>query len=60
MDERKRCCCNCGNCERIDKGTYKENRCAIDGRYIGYIETFESWCKHWCKDHTFDDMEAPK
>ena len=53
MADRKRCCCNCGNCRRVDKGTHKENYCAIDGHYIGYIETFEGWCRRWKKDLTF-------
>ena len=59
MEQRKRCCCNCGNCQRIDKGTHKETRCAIDGHYIGYVECFEHWCRRWKKDHTFDGMEEP-
>ena len=59
MSDRKRCCCNCGNCLRVDKGTYRENHCAIDGHYIGYIQTFEGWCRKWKKDHTFDGMEEP-
>ena len=58
MTDRKRCCCNCGRCLRVDKGTHKENHCEIDGHYIGYIETFEGWCRRWTKDHTFDEMEA--
>lgn len=59
MGVRKRCCCNCGHCERIDKGTYRETRCDIDGHYIGYVECFEGWCRRWKKDHTFDGMEEP-
>lgn len=54
MAERKRVCCNCGNCKRVDEGTYVETYCAIDGHRIGYIECFEHWCRRWKKDHTFD------
>lgn len=54
MAERKRCCCNCGNCKRVYERTYIENYCAIDGHRIGYIETFEGWCIRWKKDHIFD------
>lgn len=57
MGDRKRCCCNCGNCRRVTKGNHKENYCDIDGHYIGYIDTFEGWCKRWKKDHTFDGMQ---
>lgn len=60
MADRKRCCCNCGNCERVRNGLTTDNRCKIDGHWIDYIDTFEGWCKHWCKDHTFDEMEVPK
>ena len=55
MDDRKRCCCNCGNCKRVDMGTYIENHCAIDGHRIGYIETFEGWCRRWKKDRKWDE-----
>lgn len=55
MPDRKRCCCNCGNDIRTkdEKGNV-ECHCAIDGHRIGYIETFEGWCRRWKKDHTFD------
>lgn len=52
-NERKRCCVNCGNNIRT---TYEKPffnvvcRCQLDGHRIGYIECFEGWCKHWCKD----------
>lgn len=54
MADRKRCCCNCGNCERVDQGNHIENRCVIDGHWIGYVQTFEGWCRRWRKDHAFD------
>ena len=58
MADRKRYCCNCGNDIRAkdEKGNV-ECHCAIDGHRIGYIETFEGWCRRWKKDHTFDGME---
>ena len=55
MDERK--CVNCHHNKRISKKTYVETRCDIDNHYIGYVECFEHWCRHWAKDHTFDDKE---
>ena len=35
-------------------GTYIENYCAIDGHLIGYIETFEGWCRRWKKDRKWE------
>lgn len=54
--ERKRVCCNCGNNNRIkdDKGFVTHCECDIDGRYIGYIECFEHWCRRWKKDRKWD------
>lgn len=56
MADRKRCCCNCGNDIRVkDKNGFVTHcECAIDGHHIGYIETFEGWCRRWKKSHTFD------
>jgi hypothetical protein len=54
MADRKRCCCNCGNCERVSRATGIENYCAIDFHRIDYIETFEGWCRRWKKIHTVD------
>lgn len=50
--DRKRVCCNCNNNKRIrnSKGIMIDNRCAIDGHYIGYADCFEHWCRHWCKE----------
>lgn len=45
-NERKRCCCNCGNRVLRECNSY----CKIDGNYISYVMCFEGWCKHWCKD----------
>lgn len=60
MPERKRCCCNCARCVRTNKADSScENHCAIDGHRIGYLETFEGWCRKWKKDHKFDGMEEP-
>ena len=49
MGERNRCCCNCGHNIRIKdtKTGVVECRCDIDGHRIGYIETFEGWCRRW-------------
>lgn len=48
---KDRCCCNCRHDIRIkdDKG-YVKSHCEIDGHYIGYVECFDGWCRHWAKD----------
>ena len=50
MSDRKRCCCNCGRCIRTWDGGNCTTRCDVDGHYIGYVECFEGWCRHWAKD----------
>ena len=47
---RNRCCCNCRHDIRTPKNGRIVNNCEIDGHYIGYIECFEGWCKHWAVD----------
>ena len=43
-NQRKRCCCNCGNNKRIkQEDGYVRCECAIDGHYIGYVACFEDW-----------------
>ena len=54
MSDRK--CVNCRHNIRISKRTYIETRCEIDNHYIGYVENFEHWCKHWAKDHKLDNQ----
>lgn len=58
MKERKRVCCNCGNNIRIrdEEDNFVRCECAIDGRYIGYIECFEHWCRRWKKDRKWDEV----
>lgn len=53
MAERERCCCNCGNNIRYGSVCH----CSVDGHYIGYIECFEQWCKHWRKEHKWDNCK---
>ena len=48
-EPRKRCCCNCRHNTRSEKMD-GDNHCEIDGEYIGYIQCFEGWCRHWAKD----------
>lgn len=53
-----RCCCNCRRCIRTrNSDGISYNKCEVDGHYIGYIETFEGWCRRWAKDHKFDSAE---
>ena len=47
-EPRKRCCCNCRH--NIRSGEPTECHCEIDGSYIGYIQCFDGWCRHWAKD----------
>lgn len=58
--ERKRVCCNCGHCIRVkdSEGMVKYNQCEIDGKYLGYIDTMEGWCRRWCKDHFWDYKQS--
>lgn len=43
---RKRACINCGLRDLWGAGS----RCGHDGHYIGYVDTWDDWCKHWRKD----------
>ena len=48
---RNRCCCNCRHDIRTKEDSgYISNHCEIDGHYIGYVECFDGWCRHWAKD----------
>ena len=47
--ERK--CVSCGHNIRTQNG---ECHCDLDNRYIGYIQCFEYWCKHWKRDRKWD------
>lgn len=42
---RERMCINCGRRDLWDYGS----RCGYDGHYIGYLETWDEWCRHWKK-----------
>lgn len=53
-----RCCCNCRHDIRTETKNGIKCHCEIDGHYIGYIETFDGWCRRWAKDHKFDDVEG--
>lgn len=55
MSERK--CVNCRHNIRITQDGYCKCECDIDGHRIGYVECFEHWCRHWAKDHKWDDVE---
>ena len=45
MSERK-----CVNCRHRTLDSLRRSRCEIDGHYIGYLECFDGWCRHWAKD----------
>lgn len=52
-----RTCVNCGHNKRIPMRTYIECRCDLDNHYIGYVECFVHWCRHWKRDRKFDELE---
>lgn len=63
---RKRCCCNCRRCIREhDEHGNCTCHCEIDDHYIGYVECFEGWCRHWVKgpwqekSRVFDISQIP-
>lgn len=43
---RKRACINCELREPYKAGS----TCGYDGHYIGYVDTWDDWCRHWHKD----------
>ena len=49
--ENGKVCANCRHCYRKN-GKYGVMRtfCDIDDHYIGYVEFFEYWCRHWSKE----------
>lgn len=44
--EKQRVCCNCRN----RKASEVVSKCMIDGHYIGYVQCFTNWCRHWATD----------
>lgn len=54
-EDRKRCCCNCWRCNRVEEDGHIECYCDVDGHYIGYTEAFEGWCNRWKKEREWDD-----
>lgn len=49
---KDRVCCNCRHNKRTPKKTYIDCNCDIDGHYIGYIQCFDNWCRHWAKEES--------
>ena len=47
----ERVCCSCGHNIKDDKD---RRICEIDTHYIGYLECFDNWCKHWKRDRKWD------
>lgn len=58
--ERKRVCCNCGNCIRYPTKDGIRCKCAIDDRHIGYLQCFEHWCRRWKRERKWDGEENGK
>ena len=57
---KNRCCCNCRHNIRYAKDSnplFIESHCEMDNHYISYVETFDGWCRHWAKDHKFDEVK---
>lgn len=55
--ERKRVCCNCGNCIRYPTKDGIRCKCAIDDHYIDYLQCFEHWCRRWKRERKWDGEE---
>ena len=49
--ENGKVCASCRHCYR-KKGKFGtiQTFCDIDDHYIGYVEFFEYWCRHWSKE----------
>lgn len=52
---KDRVCCNCRHNKRIPKRTYIQCKCDIDGHYIGYVQCFDNWCRHWANERRADE-----
>lgn len=50
-------CCNCRHNIRAEENGRIVPRCDLDNHYIGYIATFEHWCRHWAKETTYERKE---
>lgn len=48
--ENGKVCCNCRHNKRVVSENRDECQCEIDDHYIGYIECFEGWCRHWARE----------
>ena len=46
LDEMPGVCADCP----FDNVWGAGSRCGHDGHYIGYVDTWDDWCKHWRKD----------
>lgn len=44
-------CCNCRHRIRSGCSSY----CEVTGAYLHYQTVMEGWCRHWSKDHRWDD-----
>ena len=50
---KDRICCNCKhNIRELARKLPIRNYCEIDRHYIGYIDCFDCWCKHWAKEES--------
>lgn len=49
-EENGKVCCNCRHNIRTEENGRIVPRCDLDNHCIGYIDTFEHWCRHWAKE----------
>ena len=49
-EENGKVCCNCRHNIRTKEDGRIVPRCDLDNHCIGYIDTFEHWCRHWAKE----------
>ena len=55
MDERH--CYNCRHNIRTGEIANRECHCEIDGHWIGYVQCFEGWCRHWAMDREMKETK---
>ncbi len=52
--ENGKVCCNCRHDIRYNVAGTIQTVCDIDNHYIGYVQCFEGWCRHWARETKWD------
>lgn len=55
-EENGKVCCNCRHCERYhdENGLVTHCECEVSGKWLGYVQVMEYWCRHWAKEKGSD------